>query len=157
MADRVYARFKELGELPRRERRGDADDFMGIEIPKRYILLQLMVPAIGKAISARDQWMQQQHATRIMIALERHRAAKGEYPEKLEQLVPEFLQSVPSDPYSELGFVYKPGADRKVRASYTLYSVGEDNEDNNGKRATSELDALRKDGKGTDLVFVPKK
>lgn len=157
LADRVYARFKELGDMPRKERRGDADDSIGIEIPKRYILLQLMVPAIGKAISARDQWMQQQHATRIMIALERHRAAKGEYPEKLEQLVPAFIESVPSDPYSELGFVYKPGADRKTRASYTLYSVGDDNDDNSGKRAASEFDALRKEGKGTDLVFVPKK
>lgn len=157
VADRVYARFKELGEMPRKERRGDADDYIGIEIPKRYILLQLMIPAIGKAISARDQWMQQQHAARIMIALERHRVAKGEYPEKLQQLVPAFIEGVPSDPYSELGFVYTPGVDRKARASYKLYSVGDDNEDNGGKRAASEFDALRKDGKGTDLVFVPKK
>ncbi|MFO0834260.1 MAG: hypothetical protein U0638_04760 [Phycisphaerales bacterium] len=157
LADRVYSRFKELGELPRKDRRGDADDYIGIEVPRRYILLQLMIPAIGKAISARDQWVQQQHATRLMIAIERYRAAKGEYPEKLEQLVPAFVESMPTDPYSDLGFVYKPGEDRKARASYTLYSVGEDNEDNSGKRAVTELDALRKDGKGTDLVFMPKK
>lgn len=157
LAERVYARFKELGELPRKERRGNADDYIGIEVPKRYILLQLMIPAIGKAISARDQWMQQQHAARIMIALERYRAAKGEYPEKLEQLVPAFIEGMPGDPYSDSGFVYKPGQDRKARGSYTLYSVGDDNEDNGGKRAMSEFDALRKEGKGTDLVFVPKK
>lgn len=92
-----------------------------------------------------------------MIALERYRAAKGEYPEKLDQLVPAFIEGMPGDPYTDSGFVYKPGQDRKARASYTLYSVGDDNEDNGGKRAMSEFDALRKEGKGTDLVFVPKK
>lgn len=156
LGDRIYARFKEICRLPRKERRGNADEHLGIEIPQRYILLNLMIPAIGKAISASDQGLQQQHATQIMIALERYRAAEGEYPEKLEQLVPTYLPSVPVDPYSDLGFVYKPGADRKARASYTLYSVGEDNEDNAGQRAASEFDALKAEGKGKDLVFVPK-
>ncbi|MBL8762052.1 MAG: hypothetical protein JNL50_12200 [Phycisphaerae bacterium] len=156
LAERVYARMKELGGMARKDRRGNPDDHLGIEVSTRYMLLQLMIPAIGKAISAGDQGLQQQRATRIIIALERCRAARGEYPEKLGELVPEFLDAVPGDPYSELGFVYKPGPDRKARASYTLYSVGDDDEDNAGQRALTEHDALRPVGKGKDLVFMPK-
>lgn len=155
LAERVYARMKELAAMPRSQRRGDADSYLGIEIPQRYILISLMAPAIGKAISATDQCVQQLRATQIMIALERYRSAKGAYPERTAELVPTFLPAIPEEPYSSKGFIYKRGA--AARAGYTLYSVGDDDEDNNAARAPSEFDALKAEGKGTDFVFVPKK
>lgn len=155
MGLRVYDRMKELSLRPRGERRGSADDYLGIEVPQRYILVKLMIPAVGKAISAGDQGLQHQRATRVMVALERYRAAQGEYPEDLRSLVPAFLDGVPADPYSDLGFVYKRGQTPAQRATYTLYSVGDDNQDNSGARARTEHDALRAEGKGTDLVFMP--
>ncbi|MCC6229790.1 MAG: hypothetical protein IT432_11250 [Phycisphaerales bacterium] len=155
MGLRVYERMKELSLRPRGERRGSTDDYLGIEVPQRYIIVQLMIPAVGKAIGAGDQGLQQQRATRVMVALERYRAARGAYPEDLRSLVPAYLDGVPADPYSDLGFLYKRGETPERRATYTLYSVGDDNQDNAGARARSEYDALRVEGKGTDMVFMP--
>lgn len=78
------------------------------------------------------------------------------YPEKLGELVPEFLAAIPDDPYSEHGFVYKRGDDPAAKGGYTLYSVGDDGEDNGGTRAEHEFDALTRTGKGTDFVFMPR-
>lgn len=77
------------------------------------------------------------------------------YPERLGELVPEFLAAVPDDPYSEHGFVYKRGDNPAAKGGYTLYSVGDDGEDNGGTRAEHEFDALTPTGKGTDFVFMP--
>lgn len=60
----------------------------------------------------------------IGSALERHRADTGELPAELKDLIPTYLASIPTDPYSK-----KPPRYDKSR----LWSVGEDGKDDEGE------------------------
>ena len=63
----------------------------------------------------------------IIIAQERYYRANGIYPEKLEELQPEFIKALPRDPFSGYNFIYK-----KVDEDYLLYSVYINQKDNGG-------------------------
>ncbi|MBU0637432.1 MAG: type II secretion system protein GspG [Planctomycetes bacterium] len=67
-------------------------------------------------------------ATRIMLALNLYHARQGHYPTTLSSLVPEFIDDLPPDPYTEEPFRYRPTAD----AEFILYSCGRDGVDNGG-------------------------
>ena len=81
--------------------------------------------------------------TRVAIALERHRLAHGQFPERLEVLVPEFLAEIPKDPWTQTPLIYH--ADDA--GSYQLYSVGENGQDDHAridsqKGADRQVDAI---------------
>lgn len=66
-----------------------------------------------------------ERGSEIAIAIERFRRRAGEYPESLDQLVPEFLETLPKDPFTGLNFNYarlESAADGRKR--YALDSVG---------------------------------
>jgi hypothetical protein len=62
------------------------------------------------------------------IALKRFQLQRGKWPDTLTDLVPEFISSVPIDPYDGKPLRYHPNAD----GTYLLYSVAEDGVDNGG-------------------------
>jgi hypothetical protein len=62
------------------------------------------------------------------IALKRYRSRNGNYPEKLDQLVPGLLPSVPTDLMDGKPLRYRLQED----GMFLLYSIGEDGEDNGG-------------------------
>ena len=66
------------------------------------------------------------------LALRCYRADQGRTPTGLAQLVPQYLQQVPSDPFSGRALVYRPQG-----TNWLLYSVGEDGVDNGGKPLAS--------------------
>jgi hypothetical protein len=47
---------------------------------------------------------------RVAVALAAYRSEKGEYPDALNRLVPDYLQQVPTDPYTGAPFHYERGA-----------------------------------------------
>ena len=59
-----------------------------------------------------------------------YQSEQGRAPTGLEQLVPQYLQRVPSDPFSGRPMIYRPQG-----TNWLLYSVGEDGVDNGGKRS----------------------
>ena len=65
----------------------------------------------------------------LACALERHRLAKGIYPEVLEELVPEFTRAIPNDAASAGALHYR----REGGDQFVLYSVGADLKDDNGR------------------------
>ena len=65
--------------------------------------------------------------TDIALALSVYRAVHGEYPEKLNNLAPKYLDRVPYDPWGNGPFHY----DRE-KDGYVLYSVGVNGKDDNG-------------------------
>lgn len=70
----------------------------------------------------------------LMLAIELHRSETGRYPDSLEALVPKYIASLPSDPFTGDAFIYRliaPGADEHGRG-YILYSTGPDQIDNGG-------------------------
>lgn len=159
MGVELFKSLSKLMERPRhaRPRHADGAIDLQVKVPRAYFFAAAF--AVSKdsltACNYHDTYQLRFRATRLIIALERCRLAHGRYPEKLDELVPEFLPGVPEDPYSAQGFVYKRGDDPAAKGSYTLYSVGDDGEDNGGQRAEHEHDALVPAGKGTDFVFMP--
>jgi hypothetical protein len=63
------------------------------------------------------------------LALRCYQSEQGRVPPSLEQLVPKYLQQVPSDPFSGRPVIYHPQG-----TNWLLYSVGEDGVDEGGKR-----------------------
>jgi hypothetical protein len=78
-----------------------------------------------------DEWQQRQHAeTRLLIAdaaLQAYSLEHGRPPETLQQLVPEYLEEPPMDPFSSTPVKYLRDGSR-----YTVYSVGLDGDDDQG-------------------------
>jgi len=66
--------------------------------------------------------------TLCAIAIERHFLRHSQYPETLDALVPEFLAVVPIDYMDGQPMRYR----RNTNGGFTLYSVGEDGEDDGG-------------------------
>ena len=64
---------------------------------------------------------------RCMLALERYRQAHAKWPASLRELVPEFIEAVPVDPYDGQPLRYHRRVDGVV-----IYSIGPDKFDNGG-------------------------
>jgi hypothetical protein len=65
---------------------------------------------------------------RTALAIERFRLACGKTPEKLEELVPLYLEQIPVDPFDGRPLRY-----RRTESGYLLYTILEDGQDNGGR------------------------
>jgi len=88
----------------------------------------LLMPAIQQVFDAGRRIAAQNGITRIAIALELYRLERGEYPGELTALVPEFLETLPLDPFTGELPVYF----RDQGAPYQLYSLGPNETDDGG-------------------------
>ena len=79
------------------------------------------------------------------LALRCCRSEQGHAPERLDQLVPKYLQRVPTDPFSTRPLIY-----RAQGTNWLLYSVGPDGVDDGGKPVGRTLPATSALG---DLFF----
>jgi hypothetical protein len=66
------------------------------------------------------------------LAIRRFQSERGVYPNRLTELVPQFLQSLPHDPFGTNGFIYRPQTN-----GFLLYSVGPDGKDDGGTPAAA--------------------
>nr|CAA9286545.1 hypothetical protein AVDCRST_MAG63-3995 [uncultured Armatimonadetes bacterium] len=90
---------------------------------------QLLAPVFGQA-RVKDVNSEVQNALlTVALALRAYRAERGRYPERLAELAPEYLKSVPVDPFALEG----PLRYRRTATGYVLYSVGPDGKDDGGK------------------------
>ena len=81
--------------------------------------------AVGESFIAvqtrRDQ-------ARLALALERFRLGRGVFPEKLAELVPDFIAEVPVDTHSQKPLIYR----RQEGGTFLLYAVGKNRTDDDG-------------------------
>ena len=66
------------------------------------------------------------------LAIRQFQSERGVYPNRLTELVPQFLQALPRDPFSTNGFIY-----RLQTNGFLLYSVGPDGKDDGGTPAAA--------------------
>jgi hypothetical protein len=92
-----------------------------------YLLTSLVLPAVSKTVDASLRTAAANDAADALIAAERFRRRHGRLPERLEELVPEFLPAVPLDAYDG-----KPLRFQRSGHELVVYSVGEDLQDNGG-------------------------
>lgn len=145
-----------LSTLSRADRRADPFDENAVfqTLGWRFMPLNMLMPALGRAIDARDVNDCEIAGTIIMLALEQYRAEIGRYPDSLDELSPSILEEIPSDPFSVDGFVYRKLADDPAGKGYVLYSIGADGVDNNAATDSIEPRLGLSDRNGLGLDFV---
>jgi hypothetical protein len=91
-------------------------------------LLQLFDNEVPGILNIADQLELHTAFSQAGIALAAYRAAHGEYPERIDQLVPEYISQVPCDMYGEHAELHY----RRESSGYLLYSVGPNGRDEQG-------------------------
>jgi len=77
--------------------------------------------------SALDDARTASDLVRIALALAACSAEHGRHPETLTELVPAYLDEIPTDPYSRQPYMY-----RRTDRGYIVYSIGDDLRDDGG-------------------------
>lgn len=94
----------------------------------RNLVSRVILPAISRVIEKEAHRIAALRTTQTGIAIERYRLAHdGTPPEKLTELVPHFLPSLLEDPFDG-----KPLRYRQFEGGYVTWSIGKDQEDNQG-------------------------
>ena len=91
----------------------------------------LLMPALNKAAERCARAQTSVDLARIACALERHRLAKGSFPETLDALAPQFIDRLPHDVINGQSLRYR----RTDEGQFVLYSVGWNEKDDGGKLA----------------------
>ncbi|MBI3876089.1 MAG: hypothetical protein HY300_09075 [Verrucomicrobia bacterium] len=111
------------------------------------ILAKLLLPALEKASEKFARMQTAVNEARIACALERYRLKRGEFPEKLDALVPDFMARVPHDIINGEPLHYRRTSD----GQFVLYSVGWNMKDDGGEVAFLKSD---KTGRTNGLNFL---
>ena len=128
--------------MPDMKARPWADDFV---IPEKRgelygnLILSLMLPAAGKMNAAEQRLAQENEHLILALALKAHHLDTGDYPARLEDLVPKYLAKVPTDRFAAGPLVYE-----RRDNGYRFYSVGPNrvDEQGNGREASPPGDDL---------------
>jgi hypothetical protein len=153
--DRLLAEAA-LRPIERWKRGFDTSSFVS-RLSHRYQLVAVVIPAIGKAIEVWEVSDQQREATRLMIHLARYRTKHGVYPATLEDLVPEFLTSVPHDLRYDTPFGYRLLENDDHRRPFLLYSYGVNREDDGGVVRSDDRPLSKRERVtgGLDVILNP--
>ncbi|MHC4800215.1 MAG: hypothetical protein ACYTF1_26540, partial [Planctomycetota bacterium] len=95
--------------------------------PSYYPFSQILSSGFSRAFELQVKHTGQVRCARAALACERYRLANKKFPEKLYQLVPDYLDKVPLDPFDDKPLRYRMDEDAII-----VYSVGEDGIDNGG-------------------------
>ncbi len=91
-------------------------------------------------------------AARLMVALNRFRAENETYPAALDELVPDFIDVLPPDPYCAGPFAYR----LDLEDGYVLYSCGPDGDDDGGPANQPLTKPYGTWDDGDDIYTVPR-
>jgi hypothetical protein len=134
------------------------DEFdRGADDPAGELVVNL-TPRFSKVFDSMDETNTMRDGFRVMLAIEIYRHDKRTSPGTLTDLVPEYLKSLPNDPYAESGtFKYRrlePGSDPAHR-EYLLYSVAFDGNDDGGRQNPEGNTYVFLDAVGFDYIVNP--
>ena len=114
----------------------------------RYLRTLLLRPILAIHGPQTGRGNPQNEAAMTAIGIERYRRQFGRVPERLEQLVPDFLTQLPIDPFDGQALRYVLQRDR-----YLLYSIGEDRVDNGGQGESAARHRVRRAAARFTLVL----
>ena len=129
---RLWRQLLESFDLPYRERIQTVRDLEAqLERLPFYCIVTLMtMPAFGAAAESEGSTRAEMRAAQVALAVERCRLAHGDLPARLEDLVPDYLDGVPLDPFDGAPLRYK-----RTEKGYVVYSIGPDGVDDGGQKA----------------------
>jgi hypothetical protein len=92
------------------------------------LLTRLLRPAFGRFMMQIDiSCTAEALAAQTALAIERYRLTEGRLPQSLDNLVPAYMEFVPTDPFDGQSLKY-----RTLETGFVVYSVGEDLTDEGG-------------------------
>jgi hypothetical protein len=91
------------------------------------ILTGLLFPALVLVVEPTTRAEAKRDVARLGLALYAYRASKGRFPDKLDDLAPDFISAVPRDPFDGQAMKLKRSGE-----GLTVYSIGPDMIDNGG-------------------------
>ena len=91
------------------------------------LVSRMTMPGISRMIERNLRYATKLRVAQIAIAAERWRVAHGQLPEKLDQLIPQYIQKIPIDPFDGNRLRYK-----KTSEGFIVYSIGIDKIDDGG-------------------------
>ena len=110
------------------------------------ILSKAILPAFSKTAEKFAAYEARRRSALTAVAIESFRVAnQGRSPEQLEELVPNYLASLPEDPFDGHSLRYK-----RTATGYIVYSVGADRIDGGGAGPTSQGSSVKP---GADETF----
>lgn len=114
-------------------------------------LANLTMPAIARVALKTARHQANLSLARVAIALERHRLALGQYPERLDELAPRFVAKLPPDPVNGEPFRYR----REGTGQFLLYSIGLNQRDDGGRGAPSaKRGSPKQPADGDDWIWL---
>lgn len=97
-------------------------------------VISMLTPAFQAATAAEDRTNAKLELLQLAAPLAVYRAEHGQYPEKLEDLVPGILGKLPVDSFKSKAFLY-----RRTDDGYLLYSLGANGIDDGGSNEQQNL------------------
>jgi type II secretory pathway pseudopilin PulG len=95
---------------------------------KLYVMTALILPALGKTMDRDAENSARLRTAATALAIERYRLKHdGKLPETFSVLVPEYLPTMPIDPFTGEAMQY-----RKRDKGFVVYSAGADRQDDGG-------------------------
>lgn len=104
------------------------DDASELAARHYHILSSMFLPALSRVTLREASGLARIRTARAALAVERFRLVTGRLPEKLGDLVPHYLDSVPIDPFDGAPLRY-----RLRDRGYVIYSVDRDGHDDGGR------------------------
>jgi hypothetical protein len=98
-----------------------------------FILSSLLLPSLSKVTAREADSLARLRLVRVAVAVERFRKSNGRFPEKLTDLMPNFLPAIPIDPFDGQPLRY-----RLLEKGYMIYSVGRDGHDDGGREKPAD-------------------
>ncbi len=116
-------------------------------IPKKNILFRKFAPSLGRSITSDLRNIALIRSSRTALSVQRYRLKNNKLPDSLNGLVPDYLESVPLDPYDGKEIRYN-----KLDKGFVVYSIGKDQKDDGGKE-----DPKDKSDSTYDITFIVEK
>jgi len=134
--------------LPFHERQKAADAISAKfqSISKAHILLHVIMPALSRITTVELGSIAHHRTAEPALAVQRYRLKTDKFPDKLADLVPAYLKSVPKDPFDGNELRYK-----RLEAGFVIYSIGEDLSDDDGKERPT---GKKKKDETWDVTFI---
>ncbi|MGB2864552.1 MAG: hypothetical protein WBC05_14585 [Sedimentisphaerales bacterium] len=132
--------------LHERQKAADAVSAKIQSTSKVHVLLHEIMPALSRATTLELRTIAHLRTADAALAAQRYRLASGKFPDKLADLVPTYLQSVPEDPFDGNELRYK-----RLGPGFVVYSIGDDLSDDGGKEKPPRK---TKDSPNWDVTFI---
>jgi len=132
--------------LHKRQEAAKAIDTRLQSTSQTHILLHTIMPALSRITTIDLRAIAYLRTARTALAVQRYRLAVGRLPDALTDLVPAYLDAVPTDPFDGNELRYK-----KLETGFVVYSIGEDLSDDGGKEKPPRR---TKESPNWDVTFI---